>query len=240
MFGVTPGCAFATRHGRVRFACVVVSLLAFFGLWPDHAHAATVDVTTYGAKGDGVTDDTTAINNAVAALQPGDTLYFPCTSGGSTYVITAQLAIIRNGNQVLLSNITVEGDPSGCVTIKDECTGPYQGAIMLIGGDSNGNPNPSLGTAVSLGAVANELSTSFTTVSSLGVAAGDYIYLCEGGPGGNNGGTNIVCGTTNQSVTCDPAGCRGEIVKVAVPNGRAERDDNFDVRIRRFAGLRRT
>lgn len=28
--------------------------------------------------------------------------------------------------------------------------------------------------------------------------------------------------------------------RLAVPNGRAERDDNFDVRIRRFAGLCRT
>lgn len=31
----------------------------------------------YGAKGDGVSDDTTAINNALAAIKSGQTLYFP-------------------------------------------------------------------------------------------------------------------------------------------------------------------
>src|SRR4249919_1616795 len=42
----------------------------------------------YGAAGDGVTNDTTAINNAIAALPTGGTLYFPpgryMTNGGHT------------------------------------------------------------------------------------------------------------------------------------------------------------
>jgi hypothetical protein len=63
-------------------------------------------------------------------MQPGDTLYFPCT-GGSTYLISSQLTIsLTNG--VPLSIVTVEGDPSGCVTVKDKYAGPYQQAIMLI------------------------------------------------------------------------------------------------------------
>ncbi|HTD61089.1 MAG TPA: glycosyl hydrolase family 28-related protein [Gemmatimonadaceae bacterium] len=37
----------------------------------------TVDVTAFGAAGDGVTDDSAAINRAIAVLQPGDTLDFP-------------------------------------------------------------------------------------------------------------------------------------------------------------------
>ena len=36
-----------------------------------------VYVTDYGAVGDGVTDDTAAINTAIAACGPGDILYFP-------------------------------------------------------------------------------------------------------------------------------------------------------------------
>ena len=38
---------------------------------------STVSVTDFGAVGDGVTDDTLAIKNALNSLDPGDTLVFP-------------------------------------------------------------------------------------------------------------------------------------------------------------------
>jgi hypothetical protein len=200
-------------------SCVFLALVLAALVLPGVVYATVRDVTAYGAKGDGLTDDTAAINSAIAALQPGDTLYFPCTSGGSIYLITSQLTIDMN-NGVPLSSVTIEGDPSGCAIIKDEYAGQYQQPIMLVGGDTSGNPNPRLGPAVSLSATANELATSFTTTSSLGVAAGDYVYLCQGGIGGNNGGTSVVCGAQNgQGVTCDPSGCRGEVVKVASASG---------------------
>src|SRR5207249_11096493 len=50
----------------------------------------------------------------------------------------------------------------------------------------------------------------FTTVSSLGVGTGDYVYLQEGGKDGSNGS-----GDTG----CDPSGCRGELLKVASVSG---------------------
>jgi Pectate lyase superfamily protein len=204
---------------------MLISALSIIAFCPGPAFATVRNVTdpqyAGGAIGNGINDDTPAIDAAIGAMQAGDTLYFPCTSSGSTYLISSQLTIsLTNG--VPLSNVTVEGDPSGCVTIKDEYAGPYQQAVMLIGGDANGNPNPRLGTAVPLSATANELATSFATSASLGVSAGDYVYLylCQGGVGGNNGGTSTVCGTQGSlTVTCDPSGCRGEVLKVASVSG---------------------
>src|SRR5947208_14661600 len=163
--------------------------LIFLGL--SSAPAAIRDVTVYGATGNGGTDDTTAIYNAIFALAPGDTLLFPC----GTYLTTYQLFIN-------VTNVTVDG--SSCATIRNTSSG----TVMLIGASGNGNPNYS--SPVALSATANELDTSFTTVSSLGVSPGDYLYLQQGGKDGSNGS-----GDTG----CDPSGCRGEVLKVASVSG---------------------
>lgn len=94
----------------------------------------------YGAKGDGTTNDTTAINAAIAALVPGGTLYFPpgryMTNGGhvldkpsisvkgstgraQTYNSSAQL-YLRNGanadmltlanNQITIRDLSLYGN----------------------------------------------------------------------------------------------------------------------------------
>src|SRR4029077_17761479 len=109
----------------------------------------TINVMNFGATGNGTTNDTTAIKKAITALSSGATLLFPC----GTYLTTSQVT-------VNISNVTL--DDSSCATIHD--TG--SGAIIVIGGSGNGNAN--LGAAVALSATANELDTSFTTVSSLG------------------------------------------------------------------------
>jgi len=158
------------------------------------ASGATINVLNYGAMGNSATDDTAAIKNAIAALQPGDTLLFPCTTN-STYLITSQLTLN-------VSNVTVDG--SSCAVIHNTSSG----TVMVIGGSGNGNPN--YGPAVALSATANELATSFTTVSNLGVAAGDYLRLQQGGKDSSGGS-----GDTG----CDPSGCRGEVLKVASVSG---------------------
>ena len=127
-----------------------------------NSSGSTVNVTSYGATGNGSTDDTAAINSAIAALSSGATLFFPY----STYKTSSQF-ILNN------SNVTVDG--GSCAVLHNTSSG----AVMVIGGSGNGNP--SYGPTVALSSTANELSTSFSTVSSLGVAAGDYLLLLQGG-----------------------------------------------------------
>ena len=163
--------------------------LIFLGV--SSSAAAIRDIRVYGATGNGGTDDTIAIYNAIFALAPGDTLLFPC----GTYLTTYQLFIN-------VTNVTVDG--SSCAIIHNTSSG----AVMVIGGLGNGNPN--YGPAVALSATANELATSFTTASSLGVNPGDYVLLQQGGQDSSTGSGNT---------DCDLSGCRGEVLQVASVSG---------------------
>jgi pectate lyase-like protein len=174
-----------------RRTCFLGLLLLSLSLAANNQAPIDDDVTAYGATGNGSTDDTAAINNAIAALIPGETLLFPC----GTYKTTSQLTINT-------SNVTVDG--GGCATIHNIASG----TVMVIGGSGNGNPN--YGPAVALSATANELGTSFATNSSLGVSAGDYVRLQQGGKDSSTGS-----GDTG----CDLSGCRGEVLKVASVSG---------------------
>lgn len=51
--------------------------------------AELVSVKDFGAKGDGTTDDTTSITNAIAALPNGGSIYFPA----GTYLVTSTILI---------------------------------------------------------------------------------------------------------------------------------------------------
>lgn len=198
-------------RSRPVFGIYLMLLFSVIALCPDPVHATVRDVTdpqyAGGAVGDGVNNDTSAINAAIAAMQPGDTLLFPCTTN-NTYLITFQLTINVTG-------ITVDG--SRCAIIKAQYSGQFQGEIMVIGGDNNGSPN--YGPAVALSVTANELSTSFTTASSLGVNAGDYVYVCQGGSDGSSATRGQSCPPSAGNQICDLSGCRGEVLKVASVSG---------------------
>jgi hypothetical protein len=183
------------------FTCLTFCLTCM----PPSARATIRNVQTYGAKGDGTTNDTAAINSAISALQPGDTLLFPCTAN-STYLITAQLTISQTSGGVPLSNVTVDG--SSCAIIRGTASGT---GLIVIGGHGNGNPN--YGPAVRFSTPANELATSFTTASPLGATAGDYVRLQQGG---KDYSTDTAPG---HDTGCDLTGCRGEVVKVASVSG---------------------
>ena len=62
---------------------------------------ASISVKDFGAKGDGITDDTMAIKNAIDSLRPGSTLYFP----SGTYMISDTL-------QLKTYNVFIKGEYS--------------------------------------------------------------------------------------------------------------------------------
>ncbi len=77
-----------------------------------NVYAAVVNVRSYGATGDGITDDTAAIVAAGAVVQSGDTLYFP---SGTYEVKVCQGGAF--GSEYLLSlfgknGLTITGDGS--------------------------------------------------------------------------------------------------------------------------------
>jgi polygalacturonase len=162
-------------------------------LFPRAATTPPINVMNYGATGNGTTDDTAAINNAIAALTSGSTLLFPC----GTYLTTAQLTINT-------SNVTVDG--GSCATIRNIASG----TIMVLGPASG---SPDYGPAVALSATASELAANFTTVSSLGVVAEDYVRIQQGG---KDFSTDTAPG---HDTGCDLGGCRTELLKVASVSG---------------------
>lgn len=81
---------------------------------------AVVNVKDFGAIGDGVTDDSSAIVSALAAVASGGTVYFPA----GTYYISSNINI----NQ---SNLTIEGN--GIAKITHDTTASFDGLLRLNG-----------------------------------------------------------------------------------------------------------
>lgn len=78
--------------------------------WNDIADLGIVNVMRYGAVGDGKTDDTAAIQAAIAAFSSGDTLIFPPGTykgdGATRHVIPADVSVMAYGatlDEVLFS-----------------------------------------------------------------------------------------------------------------------------------------
>jgi len=78
-----------------------------------------ISVKDFGAVGDGLTNDLTAIQNAIAALSGGGTLYFPA----GNYFVTGKIEITANGVSIL-------GDGRGATTIT---TNALTGDIIAVG-----------------------------------------------------------------------------------------------------------
>ena len=83
------------------------------------------NVKNYGATGDGITDDTVAIANAIAKLDNGDTLYFP-------------EGVYRVSNINLKSDMKVQGD-GWCSVIKllDHTSDFHNNCLNIVGTKSN-------------------------------------------------------------------------------------------------------
>jgi polygalacturonase len=101
--------------------------------------AELVNVKDYGAVGDGVTDDTTAIIAASAALGSGQTLYFP----SGTYLISrsgfSDFTSVYGNNVVDLTdleNIRLQGD-NAVIKIVDHDISTYGGLMFASLTDCN-------------------------------------------------------------------------------------------------------
>ena len=92
--------SFVTASSRLLLLCAFAFLVVI-------ANAQTVSVDTYGAIGDGVTDDTNALNLAFSLAPPGSTILIPA---GRTYVhsdiveITVPSLFIKGGGRLLATN----------------------------------------------------------------------------------------------------------------------------------------
>jgi hypothetical protein len=88
---------------------------------------ASLNVVQYGAKGDGVTDDTAAIQAALnAAPASGAVVYFP----RGTYLVSIGDVTNKIALNVLKQNITLQGDSAGVSTIKLASGQPDYRAII--------------------------------------------------------------------------------------------------------------
>ena len=157
------------------------------------AALTTINVTSFGATGNGSTDDTAAINTAIAALQPGYELFFPC----GTYKISAGLTSITK------NNLTIDGQ-TGCAAgrVAIRSSGGGSTILQVGGSQSLSSPTPITATTVDMD------KTFQANFSAIGAGIGDYVYLEE-----------AVSTSDPTHSNCGGSGCRGEVLKITALNG---------------------
>ena len=183
-----------------------IGLMDLLSAKPVSANTLNVQ-TACGAAGNGTTDDTAAINTCISRLAPGYTLLFPA----GTYKVTSQLTISA-------SSIIIDGS-NGTATLKCNST---SGWCLQLG-------NSSLTGSNRLTADSLVGSTSFTatSLSAIGVVAGSYVELSEGG-------VDVARGITDPTSCSTATPCRSEIVKVL---SVASNTANLDTTAQKITGL---
>ena len=158
-----------------------------------NSSATILNVKNFGAAGNGSTDDTAAINSAIAALQPGYGLFFPC----GTYRISSGL------NAIAANNVTVYGQ-TGCSSGPVAIQGTGSGATLLQVGSGQNLTSPTAITATTA-----DLDPTFqANFAAIGASVGDYVFLSES-----------VSSTDTTHTNCGGSGCRGEVLKITALNG---------------------
>ena len=169
------------------------STMALSGVGATSGGASTINVANCGATGNGSTDDTTAINSAIATLTPGATLFFPC----GTYKISSGLTAITTNNVTLYGQT---GCSSGTVTINSTASGS---TILQVGSSQSlSSPTPVTATTADLD------QTFQANFAVIGTGVGDYVYLEE-----------AVSSSDTTHTNCGGSGCRGEVLKITGLSG---------------------
>jgi hypothetical protein len=145
------------------------------GVSPSAPPLGAVVATSLGAAANGITDDTAAINDAIATLGAGDVLWFPC----GTYVISGPLSTIS------LGGVTMEGPSTNCATLKLTGDSSFT-ALQFTGG----------GLSAAQRLVANPTTNTFTVaaggLASIGISAGSYVLVSDAGVASNGRGSPLI------------------------------------------------
>lgn len=126
------------------------------------SNAYYVDVKTLGAKGDGITNDSNAIQTALNNLSgTGFALWF----SPGTYLISNTITIP--------SNTIIWGSPSAILLGNISGTYPLTGSILRTGLSGAAAASTTINATATIGA------TTFTVASGAGIVAGGFIYVAD-------------------------------------------------------------
>ena len=92
----------------------------------------TVSVKDFGAVGDGVADDTAAIQAAINSLSSEDSLYFP----SGTYIVSPPASNDYVLKLPAANNLTVYGDSTSSIVKIKSSAGNYRGILGYVNGAS--------------------------------------------------------------------------------------------------------
>jgi hypothetical protein len=142
---------------------------------PSGPPPGAVVVTSLGATGNGTTDDTAAINGAIATLRPDQILYFPC----GTYAISGSL------NTISLSGVTMEGPSENCASLKLTGNASFT-AIQFSGGGLSGAQRLVADTT------ANTFTVGTGGLAAIGISVGSYVLVSDAGVASNGSGSPLI------------------------------------------------
>lgn len=157
-----------------------------------------INVKDYGALGDGVNDDTTAINNAVSALPANNgVLYFP----SGNFIINTTISISNKTNLLIKCENTLISRPSvngGFTFFISSCNGLKicDGKLSIICSAGNSNSGLYVGSSSDITleniAITGNITTGFNIAGSDGIAKNIHI---EGNTSGASSGVGFQIGS---------------------------------------------